>query len=94
MNFKRALFSLSLLLFSSSVFAVGMPWDGLLCAIVTDLRSTVAAAVAVVAIVIAGLSFAHSDADWFKLLMAVIMGIGIAAGSVVLVSMMGLNFTC
>lgn len=79
---------------AAALAGAGLPWDSVLCTFVSDLQSTVAAAVAVAAIVLAGLSYAHSDADWFKFLMAVIMGVGIAAGSVTIVSWFGLNFGC
>ena len=59
--------------------AQAIPWDTTLSSMETDMTGTVAKALSVVAIVIAGVGFAHSeDGSWKKTAFKVALGVSIA----------------
>ena len=63
--------------------AQAIPWDTTLSSIETDMTGTVAKALSVVAIVIAGIGFAHSeDGSWKKTAFKVALGVTVAMGAV------------
>lgn len=80
---KDVLTLATLVLFTSvgSAYAQ-LPWDTTLSTVETDMTGTVAKILSIVAIVIAGVGFAHSeDGSWKKTAFKVALGVSIAMGA-------------
>ena len=78
---RRLLQCLAVLLFASPVFAAGsnMPWEGPLQAILDSIQGPVARIVAVIIIIVTGLTLAFGDTSGgFRKLIQIVFGLTIA----------------
>lgn len=70
---------LLLITMADYAFAQAMPWEGPLCRVMNSMNSTVARSVAIVAIVVAGLTLALGETGGiFKLLLQLLFGLSVA----------------
>ena len=85
---KDVLMLASFFLFSLvGVAYAGLPWDSTLATVEGDMTGTVAKVLSVVAVVIAGVGFAHSeDGSWKKTAFKVALGVSLAMGAAAWVS--------
>ena len=80
---KDVLLTASLIVLTQVTSAAGLPWDSTLSTVQSDMTGTVAKILSVVAVVIAGVGFAHSeDGSWKKTGFKVALGVSIAMGAV------------
>ena len=80
---KDALLTASLIVLTQVTSAYAqLPWDSNLSTVESDMTGTVAKILSVVAVVIAGVGFAHSeDGSWKKTAFKVALGVSIAMGA-------------
>jgi type IV secretory pathway VirB2 component (pilin) len=81
---RLALASLTLLLFAAPVFAQAgaSPWENAVGVLQTALTSTIARGLSLVAIVVAGLTFAFGEGGSKRVLAGVLFGVGMAIAAV------------
>ena len=81
---KDVLLTASLIVLTQVTSAYAqLPWDSTLSTVESDMTGTVAKILSVVAVVIAGVGFAHSeDGSWKKTAFKVALGVSIAMGAV------------
>jgi type IV secretion system protein TrbC len=81
---RLALASLTLLLFAAPVFAQAgaSPWENAVGVLQTAFTSTIARGLSLVAIVVAGLTFAFGEGGSKRVLAGVLFGVGMAIAAV------------
>ena len=87
---KNALFLIKDILILATLFLFSLvgvayaqlPWDSTLTTVESDMTGTVAKILSVVAVVVAGVGFAHSeDGSWKKTAFKVALGVTLAMGA-------------
>ena len=80
---RAVLFSLALLLLAAPAFAQGnSPWENAVNVLMTAFTSTIARGLSLVAIVVAGLTFAFGEGGSKRVLAGVLFGVGMAIAAV------------
>lgn len=70
---------LLLITMADFAFAQSMPWEGPLCRVMNSMNGTVARAVAIIAIIVTGLTLAFGESGGiFKLLLQLLFGLSVA----------------